>query len=174
MSPLDLDAIYRLLDAAGVPWALIGGHAVNAWVEPRATADVDVTCAADAVGLERLRVVLDEAGLRPERVHGAEEPSGPDFIRFVSDDRRVVVEIQTAKTQLQRDTLRRAARQGDARVATPEDLLVMKLIAFRTKDQADLIALVGLPGLDWPYVEGHALDWGVLERLAHLRAALSK
>lgn len=106
-------------------------------------------------------------------MHGATEPSGPDFLRYVSDDRRVVVEIQTAKTRLQRDTLRRAVRQGDARVATPEDLLVMKLIAFRTKDRADLIALVSLPGLDWPYVEDHAREWGVLERLARLRAALS-
>lgn len=173
MSPLDLDAIYRLFDAAGVPWALIGGHAVNAWVEPRATADVDVTCAADSAGLERLRAVFDGAGLKPERVHGATEPSGPDFLRYVSDDRRVVVEIQSAKTRLQRDTLRRAVRQGDARVATPEDLLVMKLIAFRTKDRADLIALVSLPGLDWTYVEDHAREWSVLERLARLRAALS-
>lgn len=174
MSDLDIDAVFGLLDASGVPWALIGGHAVNAWVEPRATADVDVTCAADPAGLERLRAVLEAAGLRADRVHGATEPSGPDFLQFVSEGRRLVVEIQTAKTRLQRDTLQRAVRHGSARVATPEDLLVMKLIAYRTKDQADLIALVGLPGLDWPYVEEHARDWSVLERLLRLRAALAR
>ena len=32
-----------LLDEAGVEYAVIGGHAVNAWLEPRFTADVDVT-----------------------------------------------------------------------------------------------------------------------------------
>jgi hypothetical protein len=36
---------------------------------------------------------------------------------------------------------------------TPEDLIVMKLIAHRPKDRIDLLGLVALPGLDWSYVE---------------------
>ena len=43
---VDLAAVCRHLDAAGIAYSIIGGHAVNAWLEPRFTADVDVTVAA--------------------------------------------------------------------------------------------------------------------------------
>jgi hypothetical protein len=38
--------IASVLDGAGLAYALIGGHAVNVWLEPRFTADVDVTVLA--------------------------------------------------------------------------------------------------------------------------------
>jgi hypothetical protein len=55
-APGPLEALARILDAAAVPYAIIGGHAVNAWLEPRFTADVDVTVAADPAALARLRL----------------------------------------------------------------------------------------------------------------------
>lgn len=171
MSSLSIAAIGRILEETGTSWALIGGHAVNVWVEPRATADIDITVAADPAGLERLRRALEAAGLRVELDLGAEQPSGPDFIRLVSADRAVVLEVQHAKTRLQASLLDRAVRHGDVRVATVEDLLVLKLIAYRSKDRADLVSLARLPALDWAYVETHARAWGVYDRLARLRDA---
>ena len=55
------------------------------------------------------------------------------------------------------------------RVATVEDLIVLKLIADRTKDQADLEGLLALGALDWAYVERWATTWGVLDRLRSKR-----
>ena len=91
-------------------------------------------------------------------------------MRFVSRDRAVIIEIQTAKTEFQRDAVRRGVTAGAGlRVATPEDLIVFKLIANRAKDRNDLLGLVRLPNLDWQHVERWATKWGVLEALSLLR-----
>ena len=87
-------------------------------------------------------------------------------MRFVSSDDTLTLEVQTAKTEFQGEILRRAAaRQDGARVATPEDLIIMKLIAHRPRDRIDLLGLVALSGLDWSYVERWADEWQVRDRL---------
>jgi len=164
-----LAAVESLLQQASVACAIIGGHAVNAWVEPRITGNVDVTVHADASGIDRLRQILISAGYAIAREHGANLPSGPDFVRFVSSDGVIVIEIQSAKTVFQSEVVRRAGLHGGPRVATPEDLIILKLIANRPKDQVDLLSLCALPGLDWPYVEQWARAWEVLGTLQRLR-----
>jgi hypothetical protein len=167
-------ALLGFLDEAHVEHVVIGGHAVNAWLEPRFTADVDVTVHARPAEIERLKTVLDARGYRVAREHGADLPSGPDFVRFVSQGEGVTLEVQTAKTEFQREILRRAAARGRPRIATPEDLIVMKLIAYRAKDQLDLLGLARLDGLDWAYVEAWAAEWEVTERLREVRAKAAR
>jgi hypothetical protein len=164
--------IARLLGSLGMDYAVIGAHAVNCWLEPRLTADIDVTVAADRGQLESLRARLLGEGFRVSREHGAGAPSGPDFIRFVSDDGEIVIEMQAAKTDFQREVIRRAVSTPEGlRVATVEDLIVLKLIADRTKDQADLEGLLAIGALDWAYVEKWAATWGVLDRLHRRRGS---
>jgi hypothetical protein len=167
------DALGRLaeiLEAVGIEYALIGGHAVNAWLEPRFTADIDVTIEAAVARIERLGAALKREGFAPAGEHGADPVAGPDFLRFVSDDGHVVLEFQAAKTELQEEVIRRARSDGRAlRVATPEDLIVLKLIANRAKDQIDLLGLCALPDLDWAYIERWASEWRVLELLEQIR-----
>jgi len=161
-----LPYLARLLASIGAEYAVIGAHAVNCWLEPRLTQDIDVTLAADRAQFESLRARLSSEGFRVAREHGTEAPSGPDFVRFVSADGEIVIEAQAAKTEFQREVIRRAVRTAEGlRVATVEDLIVLKLIADRTKDQADLEGLIGLGTLDWAYVEKWATTWGVLDRL---------
>lgn len=161
-------ALARILERAGVPYTLIGGHAVNVWLEPRFTADVDVTVQATPADLARLTALLAAEGFAVARAHGAELPSGPDFVRFVSSGSAVTLEIQIAKTWFQLEVIRRAS-SAPVHVASPEDLIVMKLIANRAKDRIDLEGLVRLPALDWDHVERWAAEWGVLEELKRLR-----
>jgi hypothetical protein len=164
-----VDDVARLLGATGVEYAVIGGHAVNVLLEPRFTADIDVTIAAEPAALARTRVALLAAGFRVEREFGATLPSGPDFVRYVDDD-GTVLELQTAKTALQRSAVARAREHGGVRVATAEDLIVFKAIANRPKDQVDLLGLVRLPKIDWGYVDQHSRDWGVEAVIAGVRA----
>jgi len=164
-----VDDVARILSGAGAAYALIGGHAVNAVLEPRFTADIDVTIAAEPAALQRVRSALLAAGFRVEREHGATQPSGPDFVRFVDDD-GTVLELQTAKTGLQRSAIARAKNHGGVCVATPEDLIVFKAIANRPKDQIDLLGLVRVAGIDWAYVDVQARDWGVDAIIARIRA----
>lgn len=159
-----------LLDSLGIAYALIGGHAVNVWLEPRFTADVDLTVEVDSEDLERLEQALQVAGFALEVSLGA-SPSGPDFVRFRSTDGRVVLELQAAKTSFQFEVIRRATHANKGlRVATPEDLIVLKLIANRPKDQIDLFGLAALPSIDWDHVERWAREWNLTEELRRLRS----
>lgn len=161
----------RLLEDAEVQYALIGGHAVNAWLEPRFTADIDVTIEAGVAQYRRLTEILQRAGFSIEFTEGADQASGPDFVRFTSPDPVAVVEFQSAKTKLQNSVIRRARIQrGALRVATPEDLIVLKLIANRAKDQIDLVGLCALPDLDWDYVERWAREWEVTALLSQFKS----
>ena len=81
-----------------------------------------------------------------------------------------MVEFQAAKTELQERIIRRSLRDSRGlRVATPEDLIILKLIANRSKDQIDLVGLCGLHDLDWDYVERWAREWQVSELLEQIR-----
>jgi hypothetical protein len=168
----ELSSLAELFDRCGVAYAVIGAHAVNVWVEPRATANLDVTVYASPEEQRRIRNEFEAAGYGAAREDGAKLPSGPDFVRFVAEDRSLTVEIQTAKTQFQRDVAARARRTASGlRIATPEDLIVLKLIAYRPKDRLDLLGLMRLHGLDWNYVERWAAQWQVQERLEQTRAS---
>jgi Nucleotidyl transferase AbiEii toxin, Type IV TA system len=166
-----IETVAALIAHAGVSYVLIGGHAVNAWIEPRFTADIDLTVSAGPDGLARLGGALASMGLTVSQTHCAELPSGPDFVRFTTADGGTVLEVQVAKTEFQREVIRRAAEERAMRVATPEDLIVMKLIADRPKDQIDVHGLAALPDLDWAYIEHWAAEWGVTDRLRRLHAA---
>ncbi len=165
-----LATVAGLFEQSAVQYAVISGHAVNAWLEPRFTADIDVTVVANAKELESLSSTLREAGFDIVRRYGADQPSGPDFIRFANADASIVLEIQVAKTALQHSVVARAiSSTSGARVASAEDLLVLKLIAYRSKDRIDLEGLVRLPSIDWSYVEKQCREWDVLERLHETR-----
>lgn len=161
-----------VFERAGLGHALIGGHAVNVWLEPRFTADIDVTVLADLEALARAERELAAVGYRPSTTHGADLPSGPDFVRFTRGADDPPIELQAAKTSLQRELIARArTAPGTLAVATPEDLIVLKLIAHRPKDLADLAGLLALPELDWAYVDERAREWDVMDRLERLRPA---
>lgn len=166
------EGIAEVMDAAGLASALIGGLAVNTWVVPRFTADIDlVVVLAQRGAIAGAEAALLGTGFEYVRRQDLGEPSGPDFIRMQEPSTRAAVDLQVAKTAFQARIVARARidPSGMVRVATPEDLIVLKLIANRSKDQKDLAELVQLPGIDWDYVEREAAPWGVAERLRALR-----
>ncbi len=165
-----ISELAELLERAGVKYVVIGAHAVNVWLEPRFTMDIDVTVEATGAGMGRLKEALAAQGFSVTREYGADLRSGPDFVRFASADQLTVLEVQASKTTYQQEVIRRARLEGGVHVASPEDLIVMKLIADRPKDQIDLQGLIQLPGLDWAYIEHWSGEWGVLDRLARVRS----
>jgi hypothetical protein len=165
----------RTLNELGLSYAVIGAHAVNAWVEPRFTADIDVTIELNAESAEALAQALARAGLARTRAHGANARSGPDFVRFSATEPSLTLEFQAAKTEFQHELVRRAVLGAHGvRVATAEDLIVLKLIADRPKDQVDLLELAALPRLDWRHVEHWAGEWDLSDRLRALRERASR
>lgn len=172
-----LEWLGHAFEQAGLDAVLIGGQARNFWAEPRATMDYDFTVAADAEAFRRLRESLGAHGFRTVRDQGPTQSSGPDFVQMVNTETGEAIDLQAAKTAFQAELIERGVRidsEQPLRVATVEDLLVLKLIANRKKDQNDLIELAALEAVDWSYVEHWAPVWGVTELLTNLREAVEK
>lgn len=182
MNPDDRrDALVREVAAvfvhARLAAVLIGGHAVNQWVRPRWTKDLDFTVAADPAALQRAAEGLSAAGFTVARAEGGRAASGPDFVRYVRAATGDIIELQTAKTAFQVSVIERALPSADRpglMIATREDLIVLKRIANRSHDWADLVGLARIPGIDWAYVERWADAWQMQARLEVLRARLRR
>jgi hypothetical protein len=148
--------VVKALEKAGIPYAIVGGNAVAAWVARvdatavRNTQDVDVLlrradlpAAAAALAeagfvrrkLGRLEVFLDGPTAKPrEAVH----------VVFAAES------IPPADAWPMPDVAE-AARRGEFTVIALEALVRMKLIAFRDKDRVHLRDLieVGLVDSSW-------------------------
>ena len=177
-----LDDAIAILNEAGVPWAVMGGCARNAYAEPRATKDVDFVLEADPAGFAALEVALQRAGFH--RASAVSEPGEPvPDLALYRDAAGRRIDVLFAHTAFERSALqRRRSQTPDGQSAThvvsPEDLIVYKLIADRPQDRADIVAVIEAQRirgavLDWAYIEHWSGAWDVLERLHKLRAELS-
>ena len=162
-------SLTQLLEETGLSYVIIGAYAVNVWLEPRFTADIDIVIHAEQEHLAVLKDALAEKGFTQVQEMPVDSPSGPDFIRFSSEQDVLKLEVQIAKMEYQEEVIRRSQSVDSLRIATPEDLIVMKLIADRPKDQIDLQGLVQLPDIDWPYIEKWASEWEITDRLSRVR-----
>ncbi len=148
----------RLVDAR-LRHALIGGQAVNAWLLPRGTDDYDFVVDGQREPVERFLDGLKELGLVQSRRQDEGGRSGPDFAQFRDSRGTFQVDVQVSKTEFQDGIIRRAQKDPlyGLSVATAEDLLLLKLLAMRGKDQRDIAQLIDDRSLDGDYIE-HWLD----------------
>jgi predicted nucleotidyltransferase len=180
------DVLSALIDSAGARGsvALIGAVARNAWAPPRATTDLDVAIAASSDVIESVQRALTALGYEQVRSHRADpEDALADLVVLRAPKGGLrQVDLLVAKTAFESEVLRRAVLVEiggvSAPVATPEDLIVYKLVADRARDRDDISAILRTQSragreIDWAYVERWAGFWSVLDRLAALRAARS-
>lgn len=128
------------LDAAGVPFALIGGLALASHKVVRATQDVDLLVDADRAG--EADAALAKLGYRC--IHGSE-----DAANYARGDERVdflFARRPIARRLLQSSTLL-TTTLGELRVVSAEGLIGFKLQALvndpqRTQDLEDIRALL--------------------------------
>jgi hypothetical protein len=145
------------LEAGGVPYAVIGGNAVMAWVEQvdesavRFTQDVDIVLRR--VDIDRAEQALAAAGFVRRRVAGIEM-----FLDGPGAKARDAVHVIFAGERVRPDDLSAAPDVTASesfqayRVLTLEALVQMKLTSFRRKDQVHLLDMLGVGLIDatWP------------------------
>jgi len=156
LTPQDL--LLRVVDSfdeCGVPFVLVGGLALSTWVEPRATRDIDVVVRVRKVSLPRLREALIRAGARPTRLE-MRKIGERRFVRFPIEG--VFLDVRLGASAHDRSAWKRSSEvwlEGRGiRVASPEDLLLYKLAAWRPQDQVDALSLLNIPsGVDERYVD---------------------
>lgn len=141
------------LESARVPYAVVGGNAVAAWVSRvdeaavRNTRDVDILLRE--TDLAAARRALESAGFVYRHVAGLDmfldgaDATARDAVHLVFAGRKVRPDYVTAAPDPDE-----AEAAGPFRVLGLEALVVMKLTAFRVKDQMHLHDLVDIGLVD--------------------------
>ena len=149
--------VSRLLNEAGIPYAIVGGNAVAAWVATvdeslvRATRDVDVLVRPQ--DLARIREVLEAGGFVYR--HSAEMDM---FLEDADAKAGDAIHLIYAGQYVRPDHVLPAPDVDDSgigeafKVIPLESLVRTKLVAWRRKDQVHLLDLLsaGLIDSSWP------------------------
>lgn len=154
-----LERVASGLQSRSIPYMVIGGQAVLVYGEPRMTRDIDVTLGVGPEHLGQIEEFVSSLDLKILR------PSHAEFVR----DRMVLpcgdpesgfrVDFIFSFTPFERQAIEhaRAIRIGttDVHFASPEDLIIHKMVAGRPRDEEDVRGiLLKTPGIDFAYVEG--------------------
>jgi len=147
-SPLadTLGALGRALEELGARWYLFGAQAALLYGAARLTADIDVTVMLGERQNADLASALERAGFRL-RVSDAgafvAKTRVPPFVDLRSG---MPVDVVLAGPGLEEIFLRRRRRRRvdgvPVFVASPEDVVVMKVLAGRGKDEDDVLAIL--------------------------------
>lgn len=164
-----------LLATRGVRFALLGGFAVREWGIPRPTYDLDLAVTLRPDALPALLGAFREAGFEVPPEHDAgflDAQAGMPKLRVLrADDGHLwEVDLFLAATPFLRSAMRRARMatllDRRVRVFTPEDIILLKLLAARRKDLADVEDLLVLAGpLDRARMRRWADGLGILRIL---------
>lgn len=164
-----------VLESLKCPYAIMGGLAVRMHALPRPTFDVDFTVALPRESLGRLYAESEKLGLSvPEIQLGGwvDQVRGLPVVKVQLNlsDRIIDLDIFLAETPFQRELLKRrqhhSAEGWDGWFVTPEDLVLLKLLADRPKDRADIADILFMQtALDEDYMRVWSARLGVSEKL---------
>ncbi len=153
-----LGDLVAALGPAGVGWYLFGAQAAIVYGASRLTADVDVTVRLpDTLSPQGLADRLADRGFRL-RISDPTFVAHTRVIPFVHHATGLPLDVVLAGPGLEDQFLSRAHERTIERVqvsvASPEDLIVMKILAGRPKDLEDVGAVVAALGsqLDADYI----------------------
>ena len=148
--------VAELLDDLGYNWALVGGLAVSAYVEPRFTRDIDIAVSVcDDDGAEDVVRSWQDAGFSISDVIEQDATSRLATVRshLPGEEHGVVVDLIFASSGIEPELAARARRLELAEdlqipVARPGHLVALKLLAVdeqaRPQDRIDLEQLADI------------------------------
>lgn len=165
----------EVLDRLRVDSMIMGGFAVRSWGVPRPTYDADVAVAAEGESLLRVLDALRSAGFEIPRAHETgfvDRIGGMEKVKVTRFAAGSVWELDlfVAKGPFFRSAMgrrrKRRLESRDVHVMAPEDVIVLKLLAHRRKDQLDVEEILKIQtDLDLAYLRSWAERLGVADRL---------
>ncbi len=146
----------RIIENARIPYAVIGGHAVRAWVAQvdeaavRTTRDVDILIRQD--DLPALIAAMTKAGFYYRQTVGldmfVEEPDAS-----ARDGVHVLICGRIEREGEPNPDVEPNTRTNDFQTVKLPQLVRMKLNAFRRKDQVHLLDMISLGMIDESWLE---------------------
>lgn len=170
-----LHTLIDLLDELSISYAVMGGIAVRAYGVPRPTYDIDLTIALEPARLPKLFEHLRELDYSiPEAYETGwvDEVKGLKLLklrRYLRDE-SLDVDLFLAESEFQRQLMnRRLSEEVEGRtmwLVSPEDLILLKLLAGRPRDMGDVSDVLFMQGqLDIAYMRRWADQFGVTVEL---------
>ena len=153
-----LRRVTRALNAAHIPYAVIGGNAVQHWVAQvdesvvRNTQDVDIIL--NEHDLDQAIVVLEKEGFLFRRSAGISmfldgpDAKARDVVHVLFAGKKVREEYLTAVPQVDEYEM-----MADARTLPLLRLVEMKLTSFRRKDQVHLLDMISIGLIDATWID---------------------
>lgn len=150
--------VTETLNAAEIPYAVIGGNAVQHWVAQvdesavRNTQDVDIIL--NESDLERAIAVLEQVGFSFRRSANVNmfldgpQAGARDAVHVIFAGQKVRPEYPEPVPTIEQFDL-----MGTARTLPIEKLITMKLTSFRRKDQVHLLDMISLGIIDHTWLE---------------------
>jgi hypothetical protein len=125
---------------------IIGGIAVIARGVPRQTIDIDATVWAESVALEALLAKLATRRVVPRIADAVSFARQHQVLLLEHEPTAIPVDLSLAWLPFERVALERADHVDFGgvrlRVATPEDLVIYKAVAWRDRDRSDIERLL--------------------------------
>ena len=162
------------LNRESIPYAVIGGIAVTLTANERFTRDADFTVLLTEEQSARLvKIFQGDPSYEVKQINFNSSQTIADFFRVIWQG--TPVDLLVANTDYQKELIVRAktyrVQGADVRIATPEDLIVLKLLADRPVDRQDIEFILKVsPSIDWNYIQKWCAEWGIEDRLKTLRA----
>jgi len=141
-----LHAVSAWLGSEQLSFAVVGGVAASLHGRPRLTKDVDVVVLADDASWGALVQAGAEHGLRPRISDALAFAKKTRVLLLVHEPSKIEVDVSFGMLPFEADLVQRAevVEVGKVRfpLATPEDVIVMKSLALRPRDIADIEGIV--------------------------------
>ncbi len=153
-----LAAVQRLIDRLEDRGVIVGGAAANLLGSPRFTADVDAMVMASFDEIPDLLNAAKLEGLTPriDDVAAFARRSRVLLLRHEPSDTNIDISLGVLpfEAEMIEGSTLHAAGELKLRLPAPEDLIVMKAVAHRSKDYADIETVIARhPDLDWRRIE---------------------
>lgn len=152
-----LKKIANALDAADIPYMIIGGQAVLVYGEPRFTQDIDITVGVGFDKLPDLIALAEQLSLKILPENPIEFVSKTMVLPLANKDTELRVDLIFSYTPYEREAINRANKIDidgvKVNFASIEDLIIHKLFAGRPRDIEDIRGIVlKNKKIDMPYI----------------------
>ena len=156
MSETLLVRLAKALDDASVPYMIIGGQAVLLYGEPRLTRDIDVTVGLTPADVQRVLRVVQRLGLRPLVEDVEDFVSRTWVLPALDENTGLRVDFVFSWTSYEREAIKRArtilVESYSVRFASPEDVVIHKILAGRARDLEDVRSILRKQRVDVSYI----------------------
>ena len=143
-----LQALADWLKAEQVPHTTIGGVAVSLLAQPRATQDIDAVIWLEENRWEALMRSGKRFGFIPRISNALEFATQARVLLLRHRESKISLDLSCGALEFEREMIERAATLKigtlELKVPTPEDLIITKAVAQRSKDVADIEAILSV------------------------------